>query len=60
MMIGESKDLLKERYVCIWADGIYFNVRSDDAKQCLLVIIGVTESGAELDGSTARPESPGG
>ena len=41
MMIGESKDLSKERYVYIWADGIYFNVRSDDAKQCLLVIIGV-------------------
>jgi len=40
-----TRDLSKERYVYIWADGIYFNVRSDDAKQCLLVIIGVTESG---------------
>jgi len=32
-------------YVYIWADGVYFNVRSDDAKQCILVIVGVTEQG---------------
>ena len=36
------RDLSKERYVYIWADGIYFNIRSDDSKQCILVIIGVT------------------
>lgn len=34
-----------KRYVYIWADGVYFNVRSDDSKQCILVIIGVTEQG---------------
>jgi transposase-like protein len=34
-----------KRYVYIWADGVYFNVRSDDARQCILVIIGVTEMG---------------
>ena len=39
------RDLSKERYVYIWADGIYFNIRSDDAKQCILVIIGVTSRG---------------
>jgi transposase-like protein len=32
-------------YVYIWADGVYFNVRSDDARQCILVIVGVTEQG---------------
>lgn len=32
-------------YVYIWADGVYFNVRSDDAKQCILVIVGETELG---------------
>ena len=37
-----TRDLSKESYVYIWADGIYFNIRSDDAKQCILVIIGVT------------------
>lgn len=40
-----TRDLSKESYVYIWADGIYFNVRSDDAKQCILVIIGVTSRG---------------
>ena len=34
-----------KRYVYIWADGIYFNIRSDDARQCILVIIGVTDQG---------------
>lgn len=34
-----------KRYVYIWADGIYFNIRSDNARQCLLVIIGVTDQG---------------
>jgi len=39
------RDLSKERYVYIWGDGIYFNIRSDDARQCILVIIGVTSRG---------------
>jgi transposase-like protein len=34
-----------KRYVYIWADGVYFNIRSDDAKQCILVVVGVTEQG---------------
>jgi len=33
------------RYVYIWADGIYFNIRLDEARPCLLVIIGATEDG---------------
>jgi len=40
-----TRDLSKERYVYIWADGIYFNVRGDDDRQCILVIIGVTRQG---------------
>jgi len=36
-----------KRYVYIWADGIYFGIRSDDAKQCILVIVGVTEQGVK-------------
>jgi len=39
------RDLSKQRYVYIWADGIYFNIRGDDARQCILVIVGVTEHG---------------
>ena len=41
MMLG-ARDLSKEGYIYIWSVGIYFNIRSDDAKQCILVIIGVT------------------
>jgi len=39
------RNLKNKRYVYIWADGVYFNIRSDDARQCILVIIGVTEQG---------------
>ena len=28
-----------------WADGVYLNVRLEDAKQCVLVVIGVDEHG---------------
>jgi transposase-like protein len=41
----DRRSLEGNRYVYIWADGIYFNIRSDDARQCILVIIGVTEQG---------------
>jgi|TARA_B100001971_G_scaffold202806_1_gene216988 transposase-like protein len=40
-----KRDLSKNRYVYVWADGVYFNVRSDEAKQCILVVIGVTDRG---------------
>jgi transposase-like protein len=40
----QARDLGKQRYVYWWADGIYCNVRMDD-RQCLLVIIGVTDKG---------------
>lgn len=39
------RNLENKKYVYIWADGVYFNIRSEDAKQCILVIIGVTEHG---------------
>ena len=34
-----------QRYVYIWADGVYFNIRGEDARQCILVVVGVTERG---------------
>jgi len=34
-----------KNYVYIWADGVYFNIRSEEAKQCILVVIGVDEFG---------------
>jgi len=40
-----KRDLTGDRYVYWWVDGIYFRVRSDDAKQCILVIIGAKDTG---------------
>lgn len=39
-----KQDLSYKRYVYIWADGIYCNVRMEE-RQCLLVIIGATKDG---------------
>lgn len=39
------RDLSAERYVYLWADGIYCNVRLEEERQCLLVIIGATADG---------------
>ena len=40
----QQRDLSSKRYVYLWADGVYSNVRQDD-RLCLLVIVGVTEHG---------------
>jgi putative transposase len=40
----QKRDLSTKRFVYIWADGVYCNVRMDD-RQCLLVIVGSDESG---------------
>jgi len=40
----QKRSLAGKHYVYFWADGLYCNVRMEE-KQCLLVIIGVTESG---------------
>jgi len=39
-----KRDLSKRRFVYIWADGIYCNVRMDD-RLCLLVIVGSDDTG---------------
>ena len=36
---------LPNTYVYLWADGIHFNVRMDEANQCVLVVIGATADG---------------
>lgn len=40
-----NRDLSGKRYVYVWADGIYAKARFDDARLCLLVLIGATEEG---------------
>jgi putative transposase len=50
----QQRSLSPKRYVYWWADGVYFNLRGEDDRQCILVIIGVTESGVkELVGMEA-------
>lgn len=40
-----TRNLELKKYVYVWADGVYFNIRSEEAKQCILVVIGVNEHG---------------
>ena len=42
-----QRDLSTSRYVYWWVDGIYFNVRLDTDRQCLLVIIGARPDGTK-------------
>ena len=46
MQQWKRRSLKGKHYVYIWADGLYSNVRMDE-RQCLLVIIGVTEGGSK-------------
>ncbi len=39
------RSLAGKEYVYIWADGIYFNIRLEDDRQCILVIMGATPEG---------------
>ena len=49
----QGRSLKHKRYAYLWADGIYFNIRSDE-RQCILVMIGVTDTGhKELVGMAA-------
>jgi len=42
-----TRDLSSKRYVYVWADGIHCKARLDDAKLCLLVLMGATEDGTK-------------
>ena len=57
-----KRDLSNDYYVYIWVDGVYFNVRLDDDRQCILVIIGARPDGkkdvvAVTDGFRESKES---
>ncbi len=42
-----KRDLSDKRYVYWWADGIYFNVRLDKDRPCILVLMAATADGAK-------------
>ncbi len=58
----QSRDLSQSRYVYWWADGIYFNVRLEPDRPCVLVVMGAREDGvkelvAVHDGNRESKES---
>ena len=42
-----QRSLAGDHYVYWWADGIYFQARMEEAKDCVLVIMGVTKEGTK-------------
>ena len=43
--IWNRRDLSNCRYVYLWADGIHFNIRLEEERQCILVLMGATQGG---------------
>jgi len=57
-----QRDLSAKEYVYFWADGIHFNIRLEEDRQCILVLIGATKDGkkeliAVLDGYRESAQS---
>jgi transposase-like protein len=42
-----KRDLSGKHFVYLWADGIYFNVRLEEDRPCLLVIVGALKDGSK-------------
>ena len=40
-----KRSLEGKRYVYVWADGVHFNIRLQDERQCILVLMGATPEG---------------
>ena len=40
-----SRSLEGKQYVYVWADGVHFNIRLEEDRQCLLVLMGATLDG---------------
>jgi putative transposase len=45
--VWSRRSLADTEYVYFWADGVYFNIRLEAEKQCILVIIGVKPDGTK-------------
>ncbi|MCB9868769.1 MAG: transposase [Planctomycetes bacterium] len=41
------RSLSGKHYVYLWVDGVHFNVRLGDDRQCILVVMGATKDGKE-------------
>jgi putative transposase len=45
--VWKKRRFSENEYVYIWADGVYFNLRLEGERQCILVIIGVKADGTK-------------
>ena len=45
LMQWQSRSLTGKRYIYFWVDGVYFETRLEEARHCILVIIGATPDG---------------
>jgi putative transposase len=57
-----KRSLEGKEYVYIWADGVHFNIRLEEDRQCILVLMGATPEGkkeliAVLDGHRESEQS---
>src|SRR5262249_17576770 len=42
-----KRSLAGKQYVYVWADGVYFNIRLEGGRQCILVLMGATADGTK-------------
>jgi putative transposase len=45
--VWSKRSLEGHRYVYFWVDGIYANIRLENERQCILVVMGATEDGVK-------------
>ncbi len=43
--VWSKRSLADKRYVYFWVDGIHFNIRLEEERQCILVVMGATPEG---------------
>jgi len=43
----KERALAEKHYVYVWADGVYFNIRLEEDRQCILVLMGATADGTK-------------
>ena len=41
----DKRSLANKQYVYLWADGVHFNIRLEEDRQCILVLMGATADG---------------
>ena len=55
--VWKKRSLAGKRYVYVWADGVYFNIRLEGGRQCILVLLGATADGKK---EHCHPDRPAG